>query len=241
MSHSLAWPADWTPVLILLLGSVCYVAFHYGFHAERTGRRGRQSDGSVPGMDRTRAVYRQRLGGFFCLGVVPAVACFLLPYGARDIGLGLERPGAAALFVVGLMALLGPLLLAVSRKADFTEHYPQIRVIPWDRALYVKNAASWALYHSAYEFFFRGFLLFPLVPWAGAWGAIAITTLAYVFSHLEKHPYETASTLPLGVILAAAALYTGGFWAPFVAHVLIANTAEILAVKRRSAEFDALQ
>ncbi len=227
MSHSLAWPDDSAPILILLLASACYVAFHYGCHADRWRARG---------VEEAPAVYRQRVGGFLLLGLLPALASLALPYPPAQLGFGLAKPGVAALFVLGMMALLTPILFAASRKPNFTEHYPQIRSAPWTRELYLGNWATWTLYLLAYEFFFRGFLLFPLAQWVGPWGAIAITTIAYVYAHLPKNADETIGTIPMGVIFAAAALYTGGFWAPFVLHVLIANTSETLAARKRSAE-----
>ena len=219
MTYALTPPPSWIPPTLLWVAAAAYVAFHYGFHADRWRRRG---------VDEAGAVHRQRLGGFLCLGAVPTAIALALGLTPEQLGLSLPRPLLALAVVAGVAAVALPLIQRSARAPRFREHHPQIRVAPpWDRRLRWENALSWALYLFAYELFFRGVLLFPLAAAYGAWPAIAITTLAYVWAHLPKPDVaETVGALPLGVVFAASALAGAGIWAPFAAHLLIALFAE---------------
>ena len=101
-------------------------------------------------------------------------------------------------------------------------------------ALRRDNAATWTLYLLGYEFFFRGFLLFAVADAWGVWAGVCATTLAYVYAHLPKNADETIGTIPMGVVFALGALWSGGIWAPWLAHVIIANTSDLLASRPRA-------
>ena len=209
-------------VVVCLVAAACYVAFHYGGRAPRWAARGHGPEA---------AIHRQRLSGALLLGVVPAGVAWCLPGGPADFGWGLARPGLAAGLAAGIAAVVLPVIALAARKPEFKADYPELRGVAWDRGLRGRNALTWSIYLLAYEFFFRGFLLFPLAAAFGAWPAIAAVTLAYAYAHLPKNASETAGTIPMGVVFGAMALATGGFWAPFVVHVLIANFADWLASK----------
>jgi membrane protease YdiL (CAAX protease family) len=219
VTSGLVWPPeDWPTLVVLLTAAVVFVVYHYGFAAARRGE--------------ARAVHRQRLGGAVLLGVVPAlVAAAVLPRGLAHYGLGKASAVASVVFVAGAALVVLPVIWVASRRPDFRTHYPEIRAGAWDRRLRLENAATWGVYLLAYEFFFRGFLLFALRDAFGAWPAVGVTTLAYVYAHLPKNAAETAGTIPMGVVFAAAALATGAIWAPFALHLLIATWSDALAAR----------
>jgi membrane protease YdiL (CAAX protease family) len=219
-----AWdPKALEPVLVLGLVTVAYVVYHYLGSPDVL----RRFVGGTGDDAQARSVYASRVAGFVVLGPVCAgVAMLCLPTPLVELGVGLTDPVLALGEVVGLMILLAPILYLGARNPRQWKHYPPVRRSRWGRGDLLANAASWALYLLAYEFFFRGLLLFTLVDWVGVWPAIAITTALYVYAHLPKFGGETAGTIPMGVVFALMALSTGGFWAPFVAHVLIAVVSD---------------
>ncbi len=219
MTVNLAEVQSPTAVVVTLVAAACYVAYHYGPNAARWAARGRGPAASF---------HLQRVGGVVLLGLVPGLVAWQLPGGWADYGWGLTNAKMAAAFVGAVVVVILPTLALASRGPKFRDDYPQMRGVTWDGRLRAHNFTTWTLYLFAYEFFFRGFLLFPLAAAFGAWPAIAITTIAYAYAHLPKNAAETVGTLPMGVIFGAVALYTGGFWAPFVAHVLIANWGDLL-------------
>jgi uncharacterized protein len=209
---------DQLPALIVL-GTVAVVvlAFHYAASAAAWQRW------IGPDLDQGLAVVLQRLSGVVLLGVVPAMVGWLaLGLGPAALGLGVPEPGVSAGFVVFIAVLVLPFVRWSARQPESWAAYPEIRAGRWDARLRALNLASWAAYLLAYEFFFRGFVLVPLVAFAGLWPGIAIMTVIYVAVHLTQPAGEAVGTLPMGVIFAGVALGSGAVWACWLGHVLIA-------------------
>lgn len=221
----LPWPpGDPALVVALVVMAAAFVVFHYLCRAEvLRARWGFGSEGAVHG---------QRLAGAVVLGG----AALVMP---GEIGLGLGVPTRAALGALGLAALALPTVWLASRRADFGEHYPQIREGRWTRGRVARNAASWAIYLVGYEAFFRGALVFGLARVVDPWTAIALSTLVYVIAHIHKPGRETAGTVPMGVLFAAVAWWSGSIWGAVAAHWLIANAGDLLGAGRTASRASA--
>ena len=220
-------PEEWPVVAALMLASAVFVAFHYFANAASWARRAGADVGAPAHW------FRQRAAGFVLLGVIPAAAAPVLGWRLDGTGLlTLPAPDRTLLLVAGVCAVTLPAILWSSRKPDFALHYPQIRVAAWDGPLRLKNGLTWALYLVGYEYFFRGFLLFGLTDALGAWPAVALTTFAYVLAHIHKNADETIGCIPMGVVFAWGTLWSGSIWGAWLAHVIIANTSELLATRR---------
>lgn len=217
---------------VLGAATILYTAFHYGgawmVWRDRVG-------GADAEAKQARAVHLQRAAGVLLLGLVPAVIAVVLGGGAAAWGLGLRQPLVALGLWAGLLAISLPAVLASSRKPASWDHYPLIRAQVWTPRLVRHNALGWVAYLAAYEFFFRGFLLFALERAFGLWPAVLVTTLAYVFAHLPKFAGETLGTIPMGVLFSLAALYTGGIWVPLAVHVVVALTSDFAVLRANPA------
>ena len=95
----------------------------------------------------------------------------------------------------------------------------------------LKSWIAWAVYLWGYELLFRGFLLFELVAHWGVWPGLTVSTVLYVMAHLDKLADETAGSLFAGFLFGAMALLSGGIWAPWLLHTLIATVTESLAAR----------
>lgn len=230
---SLAWRSeDTVPVLVLAAVTLLFVLFHY---FGREGHTLRFVSTELPDNERqAHAVLLERAVGFIALGVVPAGLTLLLPGGleAHGVGLGRAAPSLALLAVVMLVAV--PITRKTSMGQGPEGPLPRVRMRRWDTRFKVLNVGSHALYLLGYEYLFRGFLLFTMAEWVGAWPAIAITTLAYVYAHLHKHAGETLGSVAFGVALAAATLASGSILAAWVAHTLVAVTGDVFALPQRA-------
>jgi membrane protease YdiL (CAAX protease family) len=186
--------------------------------------------------ERTEAIWSILLGrllGFVMLGPVPAIVALLfLPPSPNRYGLNLQDysisliASAAVCPIVGAILYLGYKIWPGSLKG-----YPEINVECWDRQLLTLNALSWFIYLSGYEFFFRGFLLYPLAEHFGSWPSIFVTTVIYSFTHLVKQPQEMASAAMLGIFYGGIALLTGSLLSPYLVHIFISPTSEYLAIR----------
>jgi membrane protease YdiL (CAAX protease family) len=227
----LEWPPPDSPTIVVLLAAAAlFVVFHFAASAERW--RAWLERGSRPAAGPERPVHLQRLSGAVLFGLLPlAIAAVLLPEPVTHYGLQGD-PLRSVSCAAGILAVTLPVILVASRKPGFRDHYPEIRRGHWDGSARARSALTWCIYLLAYEFFFRGFLLFSLADAFGPWPAIAITTLAYVLAHLPTNRDEAVATIPMGVVFGAAALWCGGMWPAFLAHAVIANASDVLASRQ---------
>lgn len=210
-------------MVALLACTVAMVVFHYGFHADALVRRG---------VGQRRAMLVQRMAGAVLLGVVP-LAALVGGCGATRAELGLGRPDLRGTlgFFAAVCVLVAPVVARAQSRPEAWAHTPQIRETRWNAGLFVENALTWAVYLFGYELMFRGVLLFTLTGRVGPWLAVALTTALYVFAHLPKPAPETVGTIPMGAVFAWSSLLTGSIWAPFLAHLAVALTSDMAAVR----------
>ena len=110
------------------------------------------------------------------------------------------------------------------------EFYPQVRQQKWDRKRIILNSVFWILYLAAYEFAFRGFLLFPMILEYGFIMAVIINSSIYALAHIYKGPGEAFGAFFLGILLCIIAVETNSFVIPFVVHVILAIGNDMAAV-----------
>jgi membrane protease YdiL (CAAX protease family) len=169
-------------------------------------------------------IYQKQVGVLF-LGILPAIACFIVfpDFDWKYYGMTLQNFGSSMLYLLGVAVIIVPLTLISARKPDTIATYPQIRTLNWTPGLVALNTLNWSMYLLAYEFLFRGILLFLLVPVIGVWPAIIINTSLYSATHIPKGAKETISAIPFGIALCFITLDTGSIFVAFVAHVLLSQ------------------
>ncbi|MCK6547604.1 CPBP family intramembrane metalloprotease [Myxococcota bacterium] len=225
--------ADAEVLALLLVVTIAYVAYHHAAHATQLERHLDRAAG--PEATQARAVILQKLAGAVLLGVVPAIVALAFGRGPAELGLVPASLGRTLIAALALAVIALPAVVKTARRPESWAHYPQITAKTWTRRLERSSALAWAIYLVGYELCFRGVLLFPLVVLLGPWPAIAISTLAYTFAHLPKNAAECVGCIPMGVIFAVAALWSGSIWAVFLAHLAIAVTSEQVAIRANPA------
>ena len=182
----------------------------------------------------TLAVYRaafQKCIGIFWIGVVPLVVFFGLGYDADLLYSLVKVHGGNSLVPLAFfsfLALVFPLISA--RRPEVQEVYPQLKARVWNQNLVLFNTALWMIYLFAYEFLFRGFLLFINVPLLGVWPALIISCALSVTTHMPKGAAETFGTMLFSVILGLLALQYQTIWAPWIVHVILALSNDYMAI-----------
>lgn len=200
-------------LVLLLIYSVVYIAIN------RYQTKQHKSNESL--------IYLQRLTGVFTFGVLPVAIIYnALPTNLPAYGTSLVMPLRSALWLLVLVVVIIPLNLFQAKKEENLKSYPQIRVKNWNARILVFSAITWTLYLLAYEFFFRGFLLFALDEVAGPYWAVAVNTLLYALAHVPKGKFETMGAIPLGILLCVITFNTGSFWVAFGMHVVMALSNE---------------
>jgi len=176
-----------------------------------------------------------RIIGFFAMGVLPTVLCFVFmpEYTFSDYGLTIipETNLYSIGWTLALSFLAIPLTYFSARKPKSLINYPQIRAKIWNWNTVIINAVTWIVYLTGYEFLFRGILLFPIANSLGAWPAIAINIAMYAATHIPKGLEETVGAILLGLVLCILTLVSGTIWIALFVHIIIAWTNCFTALK----------
>ena len=170
-------------------------------------------------------VFFQKFMGVLFFGLIPAgLIMFFEPEAIKIIPLS---PGKGSfLWSLILAAVILPLGFLNSRKPQNLAMYPSIRKRVWTPPLLVLSALAWILYLFAYEFMFRGMLLFSSMELMGLWPAIILNTGIYALVHVPKGITEGLGAIPFGLLLCWLAVHTGSFQVAFFAHVILALSNE---------------
>lgn len=173
----------------------------------------------------------QKVSGLILLGLLPAVLYHLF---------FVYNPQSYNIYVFGhvpdilLFALFIVLiLLAVnisSRKKDMYERFPQMRISKWGIPQIMISIGGWSVYLLAYEYLFRGLLLFS---WTAAFGpvwAIAVNLLLYSAFHIPNGRKEALGAIFFGLVLCLVSLHTGSFLLAYLLHLTLSASTEMHAV-----------
>jgi membrane protease YdiL (CAAX protease family) len=176
--------------------------------------------------DNTIPVLYTRFNGVIIFGLIP----LLIIHQSTDISFadlgfsGFSRE--SLLWITVFLIVFLPVNFFNSKSKENLRMYPQIRKMEWSRGLLLISAFSWVLYLLAYEFLFRGVLLFSSLALLGYWPAILLNAGIYSLAHFPKGPKETYGAIPMGIILSVLTIKTGSIWIAFFAHVILALSNE---------------
>lgn len=178
----------------------------------------------------------KRAAGVVILGGGAALAAWLfLPFDLAGLGLPPAIPPSTWLWVGGASVVIVVGCIGTAHKPENFEVYPEMRVPRWGIGPVTANLVSCSLYMFAYEFLFRGFLLFACLAAMPAALAIGINVVLYALAHVPKGPREALGAIPLGLILCLSAIDTGAVWAAFLIHVIMSQLNDYLAVRANPA------
>jgi membrane protease YdiL (CAAX protease family) len=173
-----------------------------------------------------------KLAGFTLLGVIPAlIVVFVFQQPLEQYGAGFSWSP----FVIGWMVGGSILVLIINilhgRRAAHYGVYPLMRYEEWNTGRLLLSLVTSSLFIIGYEFMFRGFLLFALIPVTGVWLAVAINILIYSLAHIHKGLGETIGSIPFGILLCWITLESGNLWAITVIHLTLSLSSDLIALR----------
>jgi hypothetical protein len=132
-----------------------------------------------------------------------------------------------------MLVLMAPLIIFASTQADFLNAYPRLKQVAftvphtgdllWYRLLY---EISYGIDFITIELFFRGFLVFAFVRYAGP-SAVLPMAVFYCSIHFGKPLFECISSFFGGLLLGVVALRTQSILGGLIVHLGIAWMMEI--------------
>ncbi|MFB6341615.1 CPBP family intramembrane glutamic endopeptidase [Saccharicrinis sp. FJH62] len=213
-NYRIFWIVLLSSVILLVIYSVFFIEFN-------------RKSKSVDNKRSATFIYLQRLTGVITFGIFPiGIMNYTFSTGLEDYGAALVMPYRSLLWFIILSVIIIPLNFFQARKDANLNVYPQIRIDNWNIGVFTLSAVTWILYLLAYEFFFRGFLLFAAQDAVGPYWAVVINTVLYAMAHIPKGKFETIGAIPLGILLCIITFNTGSFWVAFGMHVVMALSNE---------------
>ncbi len=179
------------------------------------------------------AVLYQWSAFFILVGLIPAVyARIKMKTSFRDLGGGLGDRRFGSIFVlITLPLVILPIAYLSSAMPGIMAEYPMARVlfsrpdmVVWYELAYI------LIYYTAWEFYFRGFLLFSLERTFGGVNAILIQTISSALIHIGKPEGELIGAIVVGVAFGALALRTRSFWYGFILHASLGVLVDLFVL-----------
>lgn len=171
---------------------------------------------------------------FVFLMVVPLMVIAANGDSVRDYGLGLGQASIGARtailclgFMLAVLVVPLPGLGAVYELEGFQRKYPLFREATRSWGLFAAYELAYAAYFVAWEFFFRGYMLFGLEKVIGRWAVFA-QMLPFVLLHFGKPDIEALSSVFGGLVLGWLAWRTRSFWYGVAIHASMAVALDLL-------------
>jgi membrane protease YdiL (CAAX protease family) len=130
----------------------------------------------------------------------------------QDYGIRIGQWKPAVILTAVSLGVMALILYRTGKIPEFRSYY-QMYDIDWPQLL-----LSHSLYMFAWEFLFRGYMLFGLEKSIGK-SAIFVQTIPFVLLHLGKPFLETLACIPGGFVLGYIAYRTRSFLPCFIIHL----------------------
>jgi uncharacterized protein len=172
--------------------------------------------------------------------VVPAFfVLFVQKRRLADIGLALTIENGFWKLFVFCIAVMLPLLWALSVTASFSAKYPFLRVYNgdpyWSSTLLIWELVYFVQFFGL-EFFFRGFLVHSLKPSVGIY-SIFVMTVPYTMIHFQKPMAEAFAAVLAGIFLGWISFRNRSIWLGLALHCAVAFTMDVLALHHKGLLF----
>lgn len=198
----------WQEALVLTLAAVLLTAAFY--HAR------------IPALDHQDRLLAWVAINFGLLFVIPVIVIKLvLRRRLSEFGLQWGRSWIWSRYFVVFLVVVVPVVVVSARWPSFEGYYATHAWAMQSPGHFALFAAAWLVYFFAWEFFFRGFMLFSLVRSIGAL-SIFVQTVPFTMMHFNKPPMECYAAVIAGVALGLMAYRGRSFLGCWLLHWLIA-------------------
>ncbi len=176
------------------------------------------------------------IGDFFTLFVLPVLLIkFLLKENVSDYGISLGdyRAGLKITFIF-LMIML-PVIWIVSSLSEFSRTYPHLASARDSWGTFFLFEVGILVYMFAWEFIWRGFVLFGLKKQFGYY-AVLIQMIPFLILHNGKPAPETFGAIIAGIALGILALRTKSIFYCIITHMSVMFIIDLISVLRYRAD-----
>jgi membrane protease YdiL (CAAX protease family) len=219
------------PLYLSALATWAMVVYHHQGSGSEAPRAFLEGSASLLGI--ADPVFHEHLwshlSALVLLMLLPLAVCTRLEgWTPRDLGCGLRGAGREVGVVLALWAAMVPLVWAVHDTPSFARTYPRLPSAEHDPQMFLLYEGFYLVKWTAWEFFFRGFLLFGLGrDLLGR--AVLVSTIPFTLMHFGKPELETATAFVAGLVLCLIAQRSRSIWPGVLLHWLVAGTMDFFA------------
>ncbi|MBN2638006.1 MAG: CPBP family intramembrane metalloprotease [Bacteroidales bacterium] len=169
---------------------------------------------------------------FVLMFILPALYIkFGLKKSLYDFGWGLGDVKYGAKWLITIPFVVVPIIYLSSKMPDVRAEYPLAKsFLTNQHGLFTYELAYILLYYVAWEFFFRGFLLFGLRKRFGDINAILIQTISSCLVHIDKPEGEIIGSIFVGILFGIIALRSRSIWYVFLIHISIGVLTDLFII-----------
>jgi len=152
------------------------------------------------------------------------------PLSAVGLTLGDKKLGGKILLVVSFL-IIPPGVVIAALTPSLQDFYPLARIVMEKPELvWVYEFFYGLVFYPAWEFFFRGVLLFLVAREFGAIPAILIQTMATALVHIGTPAEEVTTSIIGGIALGVVAIKTRSIVYPYIIHMSLGVIKDFLIV-----------
>jgi membrane protease YdiL (CAAX protease family) len=166
-------------------------------------------------LDKYHPISPQWASALVYFGILPVLTLIIfLRKNPLDFGFGLGSYRIWGLHLIVVIVVSTPVLILVSRFASLSDYYTIEGFSLW------KYSLETTVYMIAWEFLFRGFMLFGLKEKLGE-ASILVQIIPFVLLYFGKPEMETISTILVGIYLGYVCLRSNSYWPAVIMHLYI--------------------
>ncbi len=172
------------------------------------------------------------VGDFFTLFVLPVLIIkFLLKENISDYGISLGDYKAGLKITLIFLIIMIPIIWFVSSLPEFTRAYPHLASTRDSWGIFFLFELGIFVYMFAWEFIWRGFVLFGLKEQFGYY-AVLIQMIPFLILHNGKPAPETFGAIIAGIALGILALRTRSIFYCIITHMSVMFIIDLISVLR---------
>lgn len=214
--------------LVLFGTLVFFYLYYYIAHSEYI--KSRFNHKAVKNYELKLFIFRKVLG-FTVLGISPGLLYFMILQPTVSPVVFFKGNSPSGFYVTLILVSVIILLTFINQKLNPQRNSLQMKIKEWNISLFGINSFGWIIYLLAYEFLFRGILLFECYVSFGFWPAIAINVVIYSAIHMVNSKDEAIGALLFGGIACYFTLKQGTILIPVMMHIALSISSDYFSIR----------
>jgi membrane protease YdiL (CAAX protease family) len=169
---------------------------------------------------------------FVLMFLIPSVYVkFIMKRPLSDFGISWGDVKWGVKWLIAIPLVIVPVIFLSSKMPEIRDEYPLAKSLIVNRSYILLYEFSYIVfYYVAWEFFFRGFLLFGLKERFGGFNAVLIQTISSCLVHIDKPEGEIVGSIFIGILFGLIALRSRSVWYVFALHISIGVLTDLFII-----------